>query len=98
MSTYQDLATAAADVGAALDTLQTKRAALEAKGPAVEAVLTTEQAAIDSATAAYNAAREIARESTGWNAANAELATAQATYTTAKNNFDLVVGGLTPLE
>lgn len=98
MATYGDLATVAAAVGEALETLAGKRAALETKGPAVEAVLTTEQAAVDAATTAYNAAREIARESTGWNAANAEVAAAITAYETARNNFNGVVSQLDPLE
>lgn len=98
MSTYADLSTVALAVHEAQSALQTKRAALEAKEPSVAAVLTTEQAAIDTATATFEAAREVARESTGWNAARAELDAAQTAFIDAKANWETVVGGLPPLE
>jgi hypothetical protein len=98
MSTYADLSTVALALHDAQATLQTKRAALEAKEPSVAAVLTTEQAAIDSATATFEAAREVARESTGWNTANAELSAAQTAYTDAKLNWETVISSLAPLE
>jgi hypothetical protein len=98
MSTYQELADASVAVHQALSALDTKRAALEAKEPLVLAVLTTEQAAIDGATTAYNAARDIARESTGWAAARAELTAAEAAYTAAKETFETVASSLPPLD
>lgn len=98
MSNYADLSTAAAGVATTKVEYETKKAALEAKEPDVAAVLTAEQAALDAATNAYNAARATARDAVGWTAAKSDADSARDAYMAARANFDSVVSQLEPLE
>lgn len=98
MSTTGDLATAAADVTAKLQAMRDAREAVLGKNDDVAAVLTTEQAALDTANQAYTAALVTARDATGWTAANVAFDEATSEYLDAKANFETVLQQLEPLE
>lgn len=98
MSTAADLATAAGDLAAAQAALASARAAVLAKNDDVAAVLTTEQAACDTANAAFTAALATARDATGWTAANNAAEAATTAYFDAKATFETVLSELESLE
>lgn len=98
MATVAELATVSASLAAKQQALIDAREAVLSKNDDVAAVLVTEQAAVDTANAAFNAALATARDATGWTAANEALEAANMEYLDAKANFEMALSQLAPLE
>lgn len=91
MSTISDVRNGLESLDFRQSILDTANTNLEAADAAVAALITTEQAALDAANAAFIAARASARTSTGWDAVFAAQQSAQADRDAAYADFETAV-------